>query len=203
MARTKTTPRKISTTTTTNKIPCDKCHRQFSRIQSLKRHYQSKHNAIITQYECTECFATFGRKDIARRHLKNVHNNLDIKLDTFQTTIYTYADVPDKWTPPFESTPKKRKTIKKATTDVTTTPKFRIVPGNNIPYVPTTQPSKSLSSSSTSTISTVHEPPTNTFNLLIEDLQLSESDSGTTISSTTTEPNGWIDPRDWIIIDEC
>lgn len=39
MARTKTTSRKISTVTTTNKIPCDKWHCQFNRIQLLKRHY--------------------------------------------------------------------------------------------------------------------------------------------------------------------
>lgn len=148
-------------------------------------------------------FRHLWKKRYRQKTFKNVHTNLEIKLESFQATIYTQADIPDKLTPPFESIQKKKKkTTKIATKDVTNTPKFRIVLGNNSPYPLTTQPTKSLSSSTSTTV-TICEPQTNTHNMLIKDLLLSKSDSESSISSTTTEPTRWIDPKDWIIIDEC
>ncbi|KAG8196886.1 hypothetical protein JTE90_027596 [Oedothorax gibbosus] len=56
---------------------CPKCFKEFTRKDSLKRHFQ-KHKDVREMFSCSYCSSTFTRKDTLRFHLKNFHGVLKI-----------------------------------------------------------------------------------------------------------------------------
>ena len=46
---------------------CDKCHKQFTTLGSLRRHLLEVHGQV--KYQCDKCHKQFASKDGLRRHL--------------------------------------------------------------------------------------------------------------------------------------
>ncbi|XP_013416842.1 zinc finger protein 39 isoform X2 [Lingula anatina] len=55
-------------------FPCDKCHRVYTRRDSLKRHMK-KHSSTET-YDCDHCEETFPEKQALQRHLQKKHSGI-------------------------------------------------------------------------------------------------------------------------------
>ncbi|KAI0683147.1 hypothetical protein BC835DRAFT_1396861 [Cytidiella melzeri] len=55
----------------TERYPCDKCDKTFSRSHDRKRHYESQHSAQPTSHRCPYCKKEFSRADSMKRHVDN------------------------------------------------------------------------------------------------------------------------------------
>ena len=53
------------------KCQCDKCHKQFTTLGSLRRHLLEVHGQV--KYQCDRCHKQFASKDSLRRHRREVH----------------------------------------------------------------------------------------------------------------------------------
>ncbi len=55
----------------TERFPCDKCDKTFSRSHDRKRHYESQHSSQPTSHRCPYCRKEFSRADSMKRHVDN------------------------------------------------------------------------------------------------------------------------------------
>ncbi|KAI0088160.1 hypothetical protein BDY19DRAFT_215264 [Irpex rosettiformis] len=55
----------------TERFPCDKCDKTFSRSHDRKRHYESQHSPQPTSHRCPFCHKEFSRADSMKRHVDN------------------------------------------------------------------------------------------------------------------------------------
>lgn len=55
----------------TERFPCDKCDKTFSRSHDRKRHYESQHSSQPTSHRCPYCHKEFSRADSMKRHVDN------------------------------------------------------------------------------------------------------------------------------------
>ena len=59
----------------TDNNTCTVCFRQFSRKDSLKRHFLENHDEARRLFQCDICNKTFKRRDHMIKHAKNNHTN--------------------------------------------------------------------------------------------------------------------------------
>ncbi|KAI0338302.1 hypothetical protein BDW22DRAFT_1382629 [Trametopsis cervina] len=55
----------------TERFPCERCDKTFSRAHDRKRHYESQHAARPVSHRCPYCRKEFSRADSMKRHVDN------------------------------------------------------------------------------------------------------------------------------------
>lgn len=55
----------------TERFPCDRCSKTFTRAHDRKRHFETHHSAQPPAHRCPFCHKIFGRADSLKRHMDN------------------------------------------------------------------------------------------------------------------------------------
>ncbi|KAK7692212.1 hypothetical protein QCA50_003836 [Cerrena zonata] len=55
----------------TERFPCDRCSKSFTRAHDRKRHFETHHSAQPPTHRCPFCHKEFSRADSLKRHIDN------------------------------------------------------------------------------------------------------------------------------------